>query len=175
MPGLRHDVAVSVASQLHQDIIIEILEDGRAWLKMKGINQWPFAFTLEWVNQCLEKREFFVANVDQETGGVFRLLHTDPFFWGDDVEDAIYIHTLAVRRSWQGRGIGCDLIRWAEDYTARHDRPYLRLDCMADNSVLCQYYEQAGFISCGMKEFQIRNFLYKAQLFQKAIRSYTAA
>lgn len=168
-----HNLTFSIASQSHQSIVIEILEDAREWLKAKGINQWPFPFTPEWVNQCLEKQEFFLANVDDTTVAVFRLLNTDPFIWEEDTEDAIYIHSLAVRRSWQGHGIGSNLLRWIEDYAVHNHRPYLRLDCMAENSVLCQYYKQAGFVACRIKEFQIRQFLYKAQLFEKAVRHHT--
>jgi GNAT superfamily N-acetyltransferase len=167
-----HDLAFSMASQSHQSIIIEILEDARAWLKTKGINQWPFPFTSEWVNKCLDRQEFFLANVDHVTVAVFRLLNTDPFIWDENTEDAIYIHSLAVRRSWQGREIGSVLLRWVEDYAVQNHRPFLRLDCMAENSALCQYYEQAGFVACRMKEIQIREFLYKAQLFEKAVGPY---
>jgi GNAT superfamily N-acetyltransferase len=174
-PRLTHPLAISVASQPDQAIVTEILEDTRSWLHAKGIKQWPFPFTSEWVNRCLEKQEFFLANVDQVTVGVFRLFSSDPSIWGENADDAMYIHTLAVRRSWQGHGIGRDLLAWAEDYTVQNHRPYLRLDCLAENSVLCQYYEQAGFMACGVKEFQVREFFYKAQLFQKAVRPYTAA
>ncbi len=165
-----HDLTFSIASQSHQSIVIEILEEAREWLRTKGINQWPFPFTPEWVDKCLEKQEFFLGNVDQVTVAVFRLLNTDPFIWGENTEDAIYIHSLAVRRSWQGHKIGSGLLHWVEDYAVQNHRPYLRLDCMAENSALCQYYEQAGFVACQMKEIQIRQFLYKAQLFEKVVR-----
>lgn len=168
-----HDLTVSMASQSHQSIILEILEDAREWLHQKGINQWPFPYTPEWVNEHLEKQEFFFANVDHITVAVFRLLSTDPFFWGENTEDAIYIHSLAVRRSWKGHRIGSDLLRWVEDYTAQKHRPYLRLDCMAENLALCQYYEQAGFVACQVREFQIRQFPYKAQLFEKVVEPRT--
>lgn len=164
-----HDLTFSVASHFHLPVVLEILEEARQWLNTKGINQWPFPFTSEWVNKRIENQEFFVANIDQETVAVFRLLNTDPSIWEENANDAIYIHSLAVRRSWQGHRLGRDLLRWAEDYTLQNHRSYLRLDCMAENSALCQYYEQAGFIACQIKEIQIGWYLYKAQLFEKVV------
>ena len=168
-----HNLTFSMASQSDQSTILEILEDAREWLHQKGINQWPFPYTPEWVHECLEEQEFFLANAGHITVAVFRLLHTDPFIWGENTEDAIYIHSLAVRRSWKGQGIGSGLLRWVEGYAAQNHRAYLRLDCVAENLALCQYYEQAGFVACGVREFQIRQLPYKAQLFEKAVKPHT--
>jgi ribosomal protein S18 acetylase RimI-like enzyme len=169
------NLAFSVASDLDQATIAEILEEGREWLQqVKGINQWPFPFTPAWVNKHLEKQEFFLVTLDNVPVAVFRLLSTDPFIWGEDSEDAMYIHSLAVRRSCKGHGIGHRLLQWVEDYTAQQNRPYVRLDCMAENLALCQYYEQAGFIARGAREIPVGEFLYKAQLYEKAVRDYSA-
>ena len=160
---------VSLATDLDAGVISEILEETQGWLNAKGIGQWPFAFTPEWIRLCLEKREFFLARLDQVAVGLFRLLESDPTFWGENSGDAMYLHSLTVRRGWKGRGIGRCLIGWAEEYAARHHRLYLRLDCMAENAALCRYYEQAGFVDCGIKEMPIRNLRWKARLFQKTV------
>lgn len=166
MPNL----VFSVASQLHQTTIAEILEEGRVWLQqVKGINQWPFPFTPTWVNKYLEKQEFFLVHLDDTPVAVFRLLSTDPFIWEEDSQDAIYLHSLAVRRGWKGHGIGRHLLEWVENYTAQQNRRYLRLDCMAENLALCQYYERVGFIARGTREIPVGEFLYKAQLYEKVV------
>lgn len=168
------DLNISVASPHDHVVIAEIIEQARAWLtNTKGIDQWSIPFTADWISKCIARQEFFVANADDLTVGVFRLLKTDPAFWGETAEDAVYLHSLAVRRTstWQGRGIGHSLLTWAEEYTAQQ-QPYLRLDCMAENAALCRYYEQAGFIACGTKEIQFGSRLWKSRLFQKAVGPY---
>jgi GNAT superfamily N-acetyltransferase len=39
-------------------------------------------------------------------------------FWGElgSDPDAGYIHTMAVKREYAGRGIGGELLKWADDY-----------------------------------------------------------
>jgi len=161
--------AITIASTSQQAAISSLLEENREWLQSKGINQWIIPFTLEWVSKCIERREFHIATTDNQIVGVFRLLESDIMFWGDDSMDAFYIHSLAVRRDWKGQGIGLSLLKWAEDYARSKHRPYLRLDCMAENPSLCTYYEQAGFISCGDKDIQSGQFLWKARLYQKEV------
>ena len=44
------------------------------------------------------------------------------------------------------RGLGIELLKFAERITAKMDRKLLRLDCFAGNAALCSYYERAGFV-----------------------------
>lgn len=41
----------------------------------------------------------------------------------------LYIEALTVRREAKGRGIGRELLRWAEGQAAQAKVPWLRLDC----------------------------------------------
>jgi len=161
--------SVTIASANQQATILSLLEENREWLNSKGIKQWIIPFTLEWVSKCIERGEFHIAVVGDQTVGVFRLLESDPTFWGNDSRDSFYIHSLAVRRDWKGQGIGLSLLKWAEEYTRSNQRSYLRLDCMAENFALCAYYEQAGFKSCGVRDIQLGQFVWKAHLYQKDI------
>ena len=166
------DLTIITASEAHQHIILEILQDTQKWLRAKGINQWTLPFTLDWVNECIQKQQFFVATIDDEIVGTVQLTKTDDSMWGETTKEAFYIHSLAVRRRWQGHQIGGRLLCWIEAFAIQNNRRYLRLDCMAENSTLCQYYEQLGFVSCCIKEILGGDTIYKAQLFEKAIQSH---
>ena len=52
---------------------------------------------------------------------------------------------MAVRPSVQGHKIGEMMIDWAKDFARSRSRQYLRLDCLAGNLALRQYYEGLGF------------------------------
>ena len=65
-------------------------------------------------------------------------------FWPAASEAAGYIHRIAVHR--EARGVGTQLLNFAERITAATGRKLLRLDCFSGNSALCSYYERAGFV-----------------------------
>jgi ribosomal protein S18 acetylase RimI-like enzyme len=163
------NIEVKIASTEDQIPIAEILEEGREWLKDKGIPQWINPFSSEWIKKRLNENEFYKAQANNETIAIFRLLHNDPFIWGEQSEKAIYIHSLAVRRKYHGKGIGRYLLEWVEEFANNNKYKYLRLDCMAENAALCNYYAQAGFLACEVKEIQLDNNLWKSQLFQKSL------
>jgi len=57
----------------------------------------------------------------------------------------VYVYNLAVRRTWGDRRLGAQMLDWAADRATSLGRRYVRLDCMADNQFLTEYYVRAGF------------------------------
>ncbi len=134
------------ATPADADTFIEIHEEAARWLWDLGIRQWrPGAFQKVWLDAPLARGEVYLARRGAETIATIALQWSDEETWGPRPDDAGYVHGLRVRRSAAGQGIGRALLRWAEREVARAGRPYLRLDCIADNPRLCAYYEQAGF------------------------------
>ena len=87
-----------------------------------------------------------MAFIGEELVGTLRLLLREPIVWPDVVEDdAVYVYNLAVRRAWSDHGLGGQMLEWAGDRAASLGRRYVRLDCVADNEFLGEYYVQAGF------------------------------
>jgi ribosomal protein S18 acetylase RimI-like enzyme len=125
--------------------IVDILSEAARWLSARGIAQWPDPFPRDRVAALTESGDFHLARVDGETVGTLALLWSDPTFWGERPEDAGYVHALAVRRTWAGRGLGRRLLVCAEEQVADAGRDYLRLDCRAENAALRRYYERHGF------------------------------
>lgn len=69
----------------------------------------------------------------------------DPTFWPGADDDAVYVHRLAVKRSYAGRGIGERLLDWAAERAVEAGRAFVRVDCMTENAALRRYYEVLGF------------------------------
>ena len=159
-------LTINQASRAELDIVLNILLEAQAWLRANHIDQWTLPFTAEWVATCLERGEFFSAEIDQTIVAVVRLTESDLSVWADPGSDAIYIHSLAVRRGWQGLGIGRKMLDWVKAYAVRNQRRYLRLDCMADNIPLCRYYEKAGFVARQVKLLPTGQTTYRAQCFE---------
>ena len=89
--------------------------------------------------------ELFVVELDGAVAAAFVLQREDRRFWGERPDDALYLHKLAVRRSFAGRGLGVQVVEWALARTRAEARTYLRLDCMRDNPEIRAYYEALGF------------------------------
>jgi ribosomal protein S18 acetylase RimI-like enzyme len=128
---------------------IDLLEEVAGWLASRGIRQWrPGSFRLsrDYYAESIRHGEVHLAFVGQELVGTLRLLLREPVVWPEIVEDdAVYVYNLAVRRSWDGNRFGARMLEWAADRAASIGRRYVRLDCMADNRFLAEYYVRAGF------------------------------
>jgi GNAT superfamily N-acetyltransferase len=110
-----------------------------------GFDQWPVPFPADELAQRIDRGELYVAEIEGEPVATLTLLWDDSSFWGERPPDAAYIHKLAVRRSFAGRGIGRDIVAWAEREAGAAGRDYLRLDCLRDNTGIRAYYEELGF------------------------------
>ncbi len=132
---------------------INLLEDVAVWLEARGVAQWPvgqFELSSSYYAASIARAEVQLAFFDDELGGTLRLLPRDPVVWPEiDVDDAFYVYNLAIGPAWVRRGLGRQLLAWAERRSASLGRQYVRLDAMADNHVLRRYYNDAGYIERG--------------------------
>jgi ribosomal protein S18 acetylase RimI-like enzyme len=131
------------------DAVAAILTEAADWVAGLDHPQWPSPFPREQVVQLVERGELYVARLDGEVAATVTLQWSDVPYWGERPPDAGYVHKLAVRRDFAGRGVGHALVAWAEAETLAHGRSYLRLDCLAANPRIRRYYEELGFAGCG--------------------------
>ena len=137
-PATRHD----------RKAIVAILEEARAWLAERGIDQWNRPFDDAWIDPKLDAGEFFISERNGDAVGVVRLLDEDRLFWGDrDRGDSLYIHSLATRRDLAGLHLGAHILAAIADVARARNRPTLRLDCVAANPRLIAYYASHGFVA----------------------------
>lgn len=125
------------------------------WLQAEGIDQWrPERLTLEEIRTFFDEgAEIYLAEMDGDLVGTYLIVWFDPSIWGEwDHAGAGYIHRLAVDRRYQGLGIGLRLLRDAEDRIRQNGKTTARLDCMADNERLNQYYRDSGYRFVGRKD-----------------------
>lgn len=132
-----------------------------------GIVQWkPGSFHLEGVTEHFRETDMFVAQEGDDIVGSFSVQWADPYIWGElDNDRSGYVHRLVVSRSYGGKGLGRQLLQGAESYIAANGKTHIRLDCMADNAKLNQYYRDCGFVYMGRAD---RRY-FSASLFEKAI------
>ena len=140
------DLSIRTADESELAEVIGILAECSAWLKAKGIIQWPDRFPEAPLLSAIGRGEIFVATEADTPVATVTLQWRDPAFWGDRA-DAAFIHRLAVRRSHAG--VGSQLLEWASRQALSHDRSFVCLDCLSTNLRLRRYYEDLGFQQVG--------------------------
>jgi GNAT superfamily N-acetyltransferase len=107
--------------------------------------EWPQPFPRNELEERIAGSELFVIDLDGAPAATFTLLWDDPSFWGERPPAAAYLHKLAMRPAFRGRGLGARIVEWAERRAAEAGRAYLRLDCKRSNGGIRSYYERLGF------------------------------
>jgi ribosomal protein S18 acetylase RimI-like enzyme len=148
------------------------LRDAAArWQVGNGIVQWsPGEVGLDEVDTQIAAGEWLVlrgldggANTVGISGGnnadvraACRLLRSDPAVWGEQSDDAGYVHGLVIDRACAGAGLGRRLLDLVAERVRGSGRQFLRLDCVEGNPRLRSYYRELGFREVGRREFDNR-------------------
>jgi len=127
------------------EVVAGLLDEATRWVGERGFEQWPLPFPRDELAEAIARGEVFVAEHDGEAVATVTILTDDPQYWGARPPDALYVHKLAVARAQAGRGLGAEVIRWADRRAASLGREFLRLDCLGDSNGIRAYYEGLGF------------------------------
>lgn len=160
------EVYIIRASEDDLTIILKLWLEAAEWLSAKGIYQWkPNSFTLESVQEHYQKTELFLAKLNDTVVGSFSIQWSDDFIWKElNNHDSGYIHRLVVSREHKGMSLGKKLLMCAEEYIKISGKKTSRIDCMADNERLNNFYKNAGYnYIC-----RIDRKYWSASLFEKA-------
>lgn len=137
----------------------------------KNIDHWqywknPPQEKVAWVQEGFEKEEFFfIENLQKDSIGMLRIMEEDLTYWGKMPNTAKYIHSLVVLDEFQGKNVGKIILKKVAKIARKQGFEYLRLDCEAKNTKLCQYYEQQDFTKIGtQKVFDSTYNLYQKKL-----------
>jgi len=140
--------------------VAAVLNEAAQWLATEGRPLWSATDVgLERVQRDTDAGRYFIAREHGDVAGVVRIDMEDPFFWPEiEPGSSAFVHKLAVRRSWGGRGVSTALLAFARERTRSLGRPYLRLDCVADRQALRTLYEGFGFVLHSVIQKEARSF-----------------
>jgi GNAT superfamily N-acetyltransferase len=171
------ELAISRAELADIPAVVDIMTDAAEWLRGRGIDMWHIdreqtsAYLQAALTGIPPAREVYLAWRAGPAGGMpepvgtLALQATDPRLWGEQPDDALYLHSFAVRRVVGGQGVGRALLRWAESFAAGDGKSYLRLDCVTENPALRTYYERAGYIHRG----ELHGTTWSASLYERRV------
>ena len=122
-------------------ILLEVSE----WLVAQGRKLWdPDEISDEDVARRARSGELVIGREGQEAVACMYLQLSDDLFW-PHADAALYVHRLAVRRAFAGKGRAREMLDWAVLEARRMGRPFVRLDTELRGSLL-SLYESAGFL-----------------------------
>jgi GNAT superfamily N-acetyltransferase len=136
-----------VAAPGQLDEVLAVLDEAAAWLRERGVEQWPPRFEASWVEGAIRRSETWLAIIAGTASGTVTLDLRDPVWDAVPGAAALYVHRMAVRRS--AAGLGAVILDWTAGFARERGLEALRLDCVASNRRLRAYYEAAGFTHRG--------------------------
>jgi GNAT superfamily N-acetyltransferase len=135
------------------EAIVQLFVDAAVWMKGRGIYQWttsPRPSFWEHVRQKIAEGEVFVVRAaNGRLLGHIRFDYEAGRIWYDEPADTAYVRGLVIANKMRGQGLGAEMLDWAQGYAQQKGHRRLRLDCLAENGRLCQYYHDYGFTFLG--------------------------
>lgn len=129
-------------------IIEDILLDAIKWMRHNKLeNMWD-EHNSKW--ECLSKKykicEFYICYIDNQPAGCVAITDCDKTYWPEIIPGkSLFLHKLAVKRRFAGKGISIELIKYAKMVAINRKIYTIRLDCNKDRKKLRTFYEKQGF------------------------------
>ncbi|MBL4796792.1 MAG: GNAT family N-acetyltransferase [Oleispira sp.] len=162
------DISLRQVRDTEFDAVYGILHENATWLLSKDIIQWP----LDWlesirpeIRASIEAELFYAVEIDNTLAAVLEIRSAPELLWGNNQDDAHYIHKLAIQRQYSDRGLGRNILDVIKSKAQQENIKYLRLDCVAHNDKLREYYESCGFNLKGIVDAgEVNLALYEHQI-----------
>jgi GNAT superfamily N-acetyltransferase len=134
------------------DHVNSLLKEVAQWLKDNGVKQWGYLLDGgddQEILQAIIDGYTYIIMEDNGAIATFTLSpeqnEWDQHIFGKDTEfESLYLHRLAVMPDYMKQGIGKRILQWIHE-NAKHEKKWLKLNCVADNPRLNRFYQENGF------------------------------
>lgn len=123
--------------------IVALYNDVTLQLHRKGIHQWEYPWRADIVKRAIERREVYIVEFNGIAVGAFLLGETSDFQGLRVEESSLYLSKIAILPSYQGLGIGKEIVSFACAFARTAGRA-MYLDCWAGNEKLKEFYTGCG-------------------------------
>jgi protein-tyrosine phosphatase len=151
-PAHQPELSFRRADDTDLSELVRLRDDAARWQLAHRIDQWkPDELGEEHFRARLREGEIWIATLGPHgpTAGAWELWWDDPAAWGTQPPTAGYVHRLMTDRRTAPPGTGRRMLTEAEHRIAAGGRTLCRLDCLASNPRLREYYEAAGYTVVG--------------------------
>ena len=137
--------------------ISEILLDAVNWMKNNKLqNQWN-EDNIKWnsLSKSYDINDFYIDYQNGKIAACMAITDLDKKYWSEIPQGkSLYIHKLAVKREFAGKGISKELISFAKYLSLKKGINSIRLDCNFQRHKLRMLYENEGFKFVGKKTLE---------------------
>lgn len=129
--------------------IEEILFDAVSWMNASGLQNLWNESNVKWaaLSKLFKVNDFYLAYENRTPVACMALTDYDPLHWPDIPEgNSLYLHKLAVKRAFAGKGFSKELIDFAKKQALLFHMNAVRLDCNQHRKKLRSVYENQGFV-----------------------------
>ena len=96
--------------------------------------------------------DFCIALKNAQPAACVAVVDYDPHFWPEIAKgESLFLHKLAVKRAFAGKGVSKQLIDYAKDKAIALGINDIRLDCHQNRDKVRALYERQGFVCEGEK------------------------
>ena len=142
------------------DTLMPIFEEARDTIAKLGINQWQDGYpSYDVIAEDIAKNRSYAVEPDGTICGTFVLVDDGEILYdkiydghwltGDESQDYVAIHRVAVSVARRGSGISTAMIDYAASHAKALGRVSLRIDTHEGNVVMRRMLEKHGFVHCG--------------------------
>ncbi len=140
-------------------VIRQIYNEARIFQQEQFNHSWP-EFSRAFITREIQEQRHYKIVANQTIAALFSVVYAEPEIWLDaEGVEALYLHRMAVRSAYRGKGYARHIINWAIAKGREQNRSFLRLDTWADNESLVRYYCHLGFRYCGRKQLPAKSNL----------------
>lgn len=146
------------ANQEQLNIALDMIEQGRTYLKNQGIDQWQNGYpNAESIQQDIDNQKgYFLTDGEHDLAYLCMDFSGEPAYndikgaWlTDDNAQYMVIHRLAFHESYRGKGLATTVFQLAGEFCKEHGVNSIRVDTDSDNKIMQHTLKKAGFTYCG--------------------------
>ena len=154
---------MDIRNSAHSDTgsLLALFDEARKTIAQLGIDQWQNGYpSLAVVSEDISLERSYTVKIDSQLCGTFVLIDNgEPTYdkiyegnWktGNESQDYVAIHRVAVSVAVRGKGISTAIINYAEAHARALGRSALRIDTHKGNVVMRRMLEKHGFEYCGV-------------------------
>ncbi|URN93718.1 MAG: GNAT family N-acetyltransferase [Candidatus Pristimantibacillus lignocellulolyticus] len=155
--SVNNDIYATQADPDDVKVINELVIQTVSWFSSIGSTQWnnlPNEQDDQYLLTAIANGEMIIFRKEGETALAGMVIlqqyasQWDRKLWGEAAtseNNAVYLHRLIVNRGYAGQGLGFDILSWIDNGIQFSGRDKIRLDCIAHNEKLNNFYKQCGY------------------------------
>ena len=132
------------------NVIFRLYEKARDFQKIKGAVVWPGFDPILIKTEIADCRQWKIL-IDHQVACVWATTFSDPEIWEVLNKDpSVYIHRIATNPVFRGHKLVEEIVSWSKKYAAVNGKKFIRMDTIAGNASLNNYYQKCGLKFLGV-------------------------